>query len=170
MGEPWTICCTSLIKRDLYEDNDLRFRTNFNYCEDFWMSLELRLYSKRVASIDDALYFYNRCNEGSITTRSQDLLQKDMERAYYAIFDSLYKRGVLDEYKKYLYWRILDTQQGWLLDKNKFHNYLIFFPESISELWSCPRVSLKRKIMIWCITHHLKFIAEFMLSCYKLLR
>lgn len=168
IAEPWTICCTSLIKRNLYEDNCLRYPSDFNFCEDFWMSLELRLNAKQVVSLDNALYFYNRCNAVSITSRPKPVLQKDMEKAYTAIFSSLENKGLSNEYKKYLYWRILDTQQGWLMDKELFNNYLTFFPECVSELWSCPRVSLKRKVMIWCITHRLKYIAELMLLCYKI--
>ena len=170
IGEPWTHLCTSIYKRSIFEDNKLRFPEHFNYCEDFWMSLEVRYYAMRVVNIDDAFYFYNRCNDVSITHNSYDKLLEDKRKCYEYIFASFTRKGIFEKYKKYLYWRILDTQQGWLMDKNMFDNYLTFFPECKDELWSCPRVSFKRKIMIWCITHHLRFIAVLMLRFYYLVK
>ena len=170
ISEYWTVLWTSLTKRSLYENNSLRFPYDFNFCEDFWMSLELRLCSKRVDSIDDTLYFYNRCNEISIISRPQDLLLDDKKKAYYAIFSSLKNKGLFNKYKKYLYWRIVETHQDWLKDKKMFNHYLTFIPESLEELWSCQRVGFMRKIMIWCIAHRLNFIAQLMLWCYKSIR
>jgi glycosyltransferase involved in cell wall biosynthesis len=167
ISEVWTVLWTSLTKRSLYENNNLRFSTDFNFCEDFWMSLELRLSSKRVVSLNDAYYFYNRSNEVSITQR-QELLLDDKKNAYYAIFSSLKHKGLFDEYKKYLYWRILKSHQHWLVDKNMFNNYLTFIPESIEELWSCPGLNFRQKIMIWCITHNLKFVVELKLLTHKI--
>lgn len=169
ISETWTLCTTSLIKRNLFEENNLRFPTDLKYCEDLWMSLELRLNSKRVVSLNESLYYYNRCNENSITTNYHEFLLNNEKKAYEAIFSSLKRKGIYDIYKKYIYWRILDMHQNWLMDKNLFDNYYTFFPESVDELWSCPKLSYKRKFMLWCITHRLKSVGEFILSIYNIL-
>ena len=161
LTEDWTVLWNSLAKRELYEMNKLRFDTNINFGEDFIITTELRQFSNRVVKIDDGLYFYNRCNEFSICASKYNL--PDLKKAYSTLFLSFKKWGILEKYKKYFYWRILDKYQYWLMDVNQFNNYINFIPECTSELWTCPRLSLKRKIMIWFITHKLSYVAKLML-------
>ena len=166
LREDWNVLWNTLVKRELYETNKLRFDTDFNFAEDFFMTTSLYLISKRIVNIDKGLYFYNRCNEHSICANNFNL--SDLKKAYSTLFSSFKKKGIFDKYKKYLYWRVLDKYQHWLMDADLFENYINFLPESTNELWSCPMVSIKRKIMIWCITHKLSYIAKLMLKLYKL--
>lgn len=166
--EPWTICCASLIKTSLYRNYNLKYLSEFNYCEDFYMSIVLRYYARKVVHIEDALYFYNRCNESSVTSVYQNALMLDKKRAYLALFSFFKEKNEFDRYKKYLYWRIIETQQHWLFNTKSFNNYIEFIPESFEELWSCPTVSFKRKVMIWCIIHRMSFVASIMLKYYNI--
>lgn len=168
MCEPWTICWASLIKSSLYNDNKIRFLSEFNYCEDFYMSIVLRYYARKVVHIEDTLYFYNRCNESSVTSASQNALMLDKKKAYLSLLSFFKEKNEFDRYKKYLYWRIIETQQYWLFNTKSFSNYIEFIPEAFEELWSCPTVSFKRKVMIWCIIHRMSFVASFMLKYYNI--
>ena len=166
--EPWTICWASIFKTSLYKEHNLKYLSEFNYCEDFYISIVLRYYAKRVINIEEPLYFYNRCNESSITSQDKSILLNDLKKAYLSLFSFFYKKNEFDKYKKYLYWRIIDSQQYWLFNAEYFNNYVEFIPEALDELWSCPTVSLKRKIMIWCIMHKMPFIAKLILKCYNI--
>lgn len=168
IGEPWTICTASLFKTSLYKDNNLEYSSEFNYCEDFYMSTVLRYYAQRIVNIEEPLYFYNRCNESSITSSPKNVLINDLKKAYLSLFSFFIHKNEFDKYKKYLYWRIIDSQQYWLLNSETFSNYMEFIPESLEELWSCPTISFKRKIMIWCIIHRMSFLANIMLNFYNI--
>lgn len=69
-----------LIKRSLYEANNIRLISGLDLREDSWIVYRLLFFSNKVAHVDEPLYVYNISNQTSIT---HDLLsQKYQENVY----------------------------------------------------------------------------------------
>jgi glycosyltransferase involved in cell wall biosynthesis len=56
-----------LVKRDLYNENNIRFLSEVDMAEDFLVSLKSLYYSNKTVYLDDALYHYFIQNENSLT-------------------------------------------------------------------------------------------------------
>lgn len=56
-----------LVKRDLYENNHIRFIPRMNMGEDAMVMVKLFFYAQKVGLLDDYLYHYNQNTESSLT-------------------------------------------------------------------------------------------------------
>ena len=58
---------------------------------------------------------------------------------------------------------MLKSVQEYVLDKNTYDKFLKIHPDSHKYIWSCPYINIKIKIMMWALSHNLRFIAESLL-------
>lgn len=61
-----TLVCDKLFKLKLIQKNNIKFPEKYRYAEDLHFLCRYKYYCKKVAVIDDALYYYTK-NESSIT-------------------------------------------------------------------------------------------------------
>lgn len=66
--------CNKLFKRSLYTEHQISFPTEYMYFEDKAVCFKLLYFSKVIRIINHTLYFYDRTNENSITSKKFNML------------------------------------------------------------------------------------------------
>jgi len=156
--EPWTVVWNMLVRRELYINTGIRSLEELSFCEDFNLSIKLLLESRCTCHIKKALYHYNRNNSSSIThIYNRDRMLSE-QKAYSDVAKYMDRKGVYSLYVKEMSWRFLRSKDPMLIQKKELTDYLTFHPESHAYICSCPYLSIIRKVMAWCLTHHLKFV------------
>ena len=69
-----------LVKRSLYEKNNIRFTPDMNMGEDLMVMVKLFSYAEHVAFIDQALYRYRQSNSASLTKTYTDAHMEQVTR------------------------------------------------------------------------------------------
>ncbi len=157
-----------LAKRRLYESNQVRFPIGVKFCEDFYVAVRLMLFSEKICYIPTAYYCYNRQNEESASYSFSQAHSDSVQWVFMDTIDLFQKEGIYTEYAESLSWRLLKSKQDLVLEKSTYAIFLSMHPDSHKYIWSCPYLNLKIKIMMWSLTHNLRFIAESFLALRKL--
>ena len=166
----WTCLVLFLTKRCVYEENKLKLPMQIDYCEDFWLSVRLMHYAKKVSYVPFVLYNYNRTNENSAMHTFGLKMEKDEQAAYLDTISFFDAEGVLEHYKKQMGWRVLKSKQELVFDVNRHDEFLRIYPESHRHIWDCPYINNKLKIMMLLLTHQLKYVLFPILSLRNLIR
>lgn len=159
----WTVVWNLLVKRDLYIRNNISFPSGVSFCEDFNVSVKLLDKAGTIVNVEEPLYFYNRLNAGSIVNHLNEKTMKDEQQMYADIIGWFRHSAMYSHYEKPLSWRVLKSKQEFILDRRKWKDFLNFYPESGKYILSCPFLNFKLKVMMWCVTHRMGFVTEFLL-------
>lgn len=152
-----------LAQKSLYETNKIRFPIGVKFCEDFYVAIRLMLYSEKTCYLPTSYYFYNRQNEASA---SYSFSHNDSIGVHWVFMDTIdlfQKTGKYNEHSEVLSWRLLKSKQDLVLNENTYDKFLSMHPDSHKYIWSCPYINVKIKIMMWALSHNLKFIAKLFL-------
>lgn len=164
----WNPIWNIIALKSLFIDNNIFFPAGLNMCEDFLVSTQLLYKSKNPLHISRALYYYNRANNSSFL-QNIDAKRRQMKIDVNLLTISFFKKeGEYDTYKKELCWRLLNSKQELCFQPETFKQFLEIHPESHKYILSCPYLSLKVKITMWCLTHKLKPIPIIATSLRKL--
>ncbi len=60
------------IKKALFNDNHIRVRCGLNYSEDFLIFAQAMYYSLKTVTLHGSFYYYNTCNNSSVTYKFKD--------------------------------------------------------------------------------------------------
>lgn len=168
IASEWTSLCNVLAKRILFEANKVRCPMGVAFCEDYHVSARLMYYAKKVCYLPESLYCYNRVNETS-ALHSFSTQYYDKERwCNLDVINFFKKEGAYEEYAETLSWRLLKSEQEYVLDKSTYNKFLDTNPDSHRFIWSCPYINTKIKVMMWSLSHNLRFIAELFLLARKI--
>ena len=64
--------CGHLIKKSLIVDNDVKCEENINQSEDYQMMIQIAYFANNVATLHEALYYYDRSREDSYSNNTTD--------------------------------------------------------------------------------------------------
>ncbi len=147
----WTVIWNMLVKRDLYQNWQIRGYEGLSFCEDYGLSVRLLSYASKVAHLPKALYHYNRTNVNSMVATSLNIekirkMTDDQVGIYCRINEFFRERGLYEDLKDVLSYRMLCGKRGWLMDKEKWREYRELYPETNAYIWSNPLCSRKDKI------------------------
>ena len=95
-------CCWRLLfKRK--QLSGLRFETNIRICEDLLFILGYIFSSKRIASIDEQLYFYRQINSSACHSYKKGYLKNQLllHKGLLNLFDSVNKKSLKSKFKIY---------------------------------------------------------------------
>lgn len=151
----WTSLCNTLVKADIYKKYNLKSPVHLSYCEDFWISVRLLHYAKKVSYIDKPFYNYNRINESSRMHSLDYNTEQEERKAYLETIDFFKEEGVYEQYKKQMSWRVLKSTHDSALYPNRYNEFLTISPESHKYIWSCPFVNLKCKCIMSLLSNSL---------------
>lgn len=156
IASAWTSLCNTLIKTYIYRNYNLYSPIHLCYCEDFWLSVRLFHYAKKISYINKAFYNYNRCNEGSIVHSLNRKTEQEERKAYLETITFFNEEGVGDEYYREMSWRILKSTHDSALYPSRYNEFLTIYPESHKYIWSCPYVNFKCKCIMFFL--HYRFL------------
>ena len=153
----WTSLVNMIVKRDVYKKNNLRSPEHISYCEDFWLSVRLFYFSKKITKINEAFYYYNQNNSSSIMHNLNNYKGDDM-CCYLETIDMLEKNRDISNYEKELSWRVLNAIHFDMYYPKKHKEIKYIYPTSHKYILSCPFYTKKQKIMMWMITHNFRLL------------
>lgn len=166
----WTCLVIVFAKRSLYKNYNLKSPTHLSYCEDFWLAVRLMFYANKIVKVPFVLYNYDRTNEYSAIHTLSRKAEKEEQNAYLETIAFFEREGVLRYYIKQMGWRILKSKQELVLCPDRHKEFMSIFPKSHNYIFDCPYINIKLKIMMWLLTHHLRFILRPILSLRSLIR
>lgn len=160
----WNCCYNIIAKKELYERYSLRFPNGIAYCEDFQLTLRLLFFANKIVKVREALYIYDRTNETSAMHELNSKKQNDRCWCDMSIISFFKQNGVYDLYREAMSFRILAYTQEWVLDKERWSEFLQYYPESHKYLRSCNKIIAWRKILMWCIIHRFFCMARIIIG------
>ena len=152
-----------LSRKSIYDENNIRFPVGIGYCEDFYVAVRLMLHSKVISYISTPFYCYNRQNEASASFNFSSKHYSNVQWVFSDTIDMFKIKGEYDKYAEALSWRLLNSEKELVLDRETYSIFLTTHPDSHKYIGSCPYLNFKTKIMMWSLSHRLRFIAEFLL-------
>ncbi len=167
IASEWTSLCNVLAKRRLFDDKQVRCPQGVAFCEDYHVATRIMFYAKKVAYVPEAFYCYNRINESSAL---HNFTSEHYEKEHWVNLDVINffkKEGAYEDYAESLSWKLLKSEQEYVLDKSTYNKFLYTNPDSHRFIWTCPYINTKIKIMMWALSHNLRFVAEFFLLVRK---
>lgn len=156
-----------IAKKDIYKNNNITPTIGVNYCEDFILSVKLLHKANKIVHINRALYNYNQLNTGSLLRSRRKDAEKEEIGAYLDVINYFKQEGEYPLYAKQLCWRVLRGKQEWILASDKHKIFLDTYPESHRYILNNPLINNKLKIMMWCKTHHLEWVTDWMIFLRK---
>lgn len=160
--EGMTVLWNMLVNKNLYEEYRLEYPASITYCEDFWLSVRLIYFSRKMTKVDETLYYYNRMNQSSLLLNPTKRTRQDELNAILGTIDFFQKRNVLSLYERELAWRVLGSKQDMVLNPKEYHNFLAIYPQSHAYILSCPTCfcNTKIKILMWLLVHRMSLIVS----------
>lgn len=76
-----------LIRRSLYIDNDIKAEEGINQAEDYHVMPRLAYFAKRVNTLHEVLYIYDRTSDGSYSNNFKISNARQMDRAHQILCD-----------------------------------------------------------------------------------
>lgn len=138
-----------LVSRDVYERSGARPPEGIVFTEDFYLSVRLFQYARKVTSVNEPLYFYNRMNTGSITMSMAEYQMANELDCYERTIAWFKERGVYEHYHKQMQWRLVKAKAQ-LVFLNRFDEFRNLHPESHRYILTAPFTyyNLKARIMM----------------------
>lgn len=146
----WGVIWKLLIKKSLFDDNNIRFPKGLNGGEDYLVCINLLVKAKQTICINKPLYYYNRCNEQSIITTSTLTNTYDQIRATNLAITFLQKEGLLGKFNKEIQIRQFQAKLPLLLQTPK--EWKKIYPES-NFLYKKLLKSTKGKFFVFLLLH-----------------
>ena len=140
----WGVLWKLLIKRSLYEENNICFPQGINGGEDFVFVVKCLTFAKYVVCVSEFLYHYNQMNETSFISQSSFDRLMEQYRATELVAIFLKKEGVFDN--SVLNYRKVCVKSKLL--KFAFLKSYGLYPE-IDLYACCQRMSIKRKLLFF---------------------
>jgi len=154
----------SIIKRELYVTNNIRFPDGLNTMEDKLVLVKLLSYAEKIQYLPEAFYYYVKDNTNSITLNWwKDLsIQEAAQANLLAMLDFLNNSDLRIEMQKYLHFAKLIFKKCLLnsLDIKSFQQWKMLFEEENSYVLSCPNMTLKQKVLGWSVCHGWWFVVQ----------
>lgn len=175
----WNVLVNMLVKRLLYEKNNLTLYENYNFTEDYGLAIRLLYYATKVSYIEKAFYHYNRENQSSIVHQElrkdkREKMVNDEVGVCLLINDFFLQKGAYETFEKELSWRMLKAKRGWLYDRKHWNDYAEICPEVDKFYNTNPLVSKKdllcHKLFQCSCTRPLILVVVFLEKLYNIIR
>ena len=158
----WTTAYSSIAKRSLYVENEIRSPRGISYCEDFHLMVRLCYFAKRVAHLERPLYNYWQ-QQDSLMHKRRKNAESEMQWVYLDIVKFFKRYGVYADYRRTMCWRMLKATLEMVLNRKRWSDFHRILPEKRHYICSCPYLNAKQKLNMWCLTHHLSIVSHMLL-------
>lgn len=153
----WTCVWGCIAKRSLYNEYGLASPSEICYCEDFHLMMRLCHYANKISNVHRVLYHY-RYRPSSIIATFNKKNEGEEQWAVQDIIRFFKRENEYGTYRRELNWRALKSAQELLLDSKEHGRFLELCADGKDDIWSCPFVNKKIKLMAWLITHRMRFL------------
>lgn len=158
ISTPWTTVTGNIHKKRLYDDNNLRSPEGIKYCEDFHLIIRLCFFAGKIAKVSKPLYHYYQ-HGTSVMHNLCEKHEADEQLMYADTIEFFKQQGMYDVFKRAMAWRTLKASQELALYVNTFRIFQDYNPDKKDFILTCPFIGKKLKIIMWCLTHNMSWIA-----------
>ncbi len=151
----WTTLWAGIAKRAIYTSQNLKSPSEITYCEDFHLMTRLCWFAKKVSNCHYAFYNY-RQQPTSVMHNLNKKTEFDEQWAYLDTIKFFKEQDAYEYLRRTLNWRLLKSVQGLVLIPSEHERFVELCHASGSEIWSCPFINRKTKIMAWLLVHHFR--------------
>ena len=140
--------CNKLIKRAFWDKCDVQVDMQCSAMEDVYISVQLYANSPHIAHVDFVGYYYNRCNENSITAGFAHIVQCIPNMIHTA--DYLIARELFCKYEQDFYIWAMKSKMG-LLRTNGMRAARELFPKAHRDINAYTDLQGIKKIAFWFV-------------------
>ncbi|MDM8234662.1 glycosyltransferase [Phocaeicola barnesiae] len=145
----WGVVWKILVKHELYTKNNIHFPQNINGGEDYFVCVKLFTSTTKIVCINQAFYYYNRCNENSImSSYSRKKVQEQID-ATILTENYLKTNNILEKYKEELNIRKFNSKLP-LIKKSPWE-WIKIFPES-NQVYKKLKLNWKTKALAFMLS------------------
>lgn len=155
-----TVLWKLLIKKDLFEDNKIRFTPHLDVGEDYVVTIKIYYYAKKMSFIHETLYHYVQYN----INRYSNVNLKNLENHIAAITEvELFckEKNIYKDVEEEINLRKFNIKSYFILN-SQFENYIRWkttFPE-INSIWKKINYSKHEKLIFWLAENNLYYIVR----------
>lgn len=169
-GLLYSSVCNKMVKKELYDKNNLKFFTGLNMWEDVGMMTRLRYHCEKVVFLDKELFYnYNKLNETSIVSvpKEENIIQQ-IKCA--ELLDS-YLSNKTKDYVLAMHYLKFMAKNDYLFHSEirNIKKWKNTNQESNLYIFNYSTLSLNRKIIAWMASKNYILLAESMLMLKKIL-
>lgn len=151
----WTAAWGAIIKRSLFETYNISSPSDITFCEDFHLMVRLCFFANKIVHVNIPLYNY-RQRGSSVMHNLNERTKMDRQWVNQDVIRFFKEQSVYPYYKRTMNWRVLNSTQELLLDPAGLDRFQELYQDGENDMWSCPFVNTKIKILAWLMTHHLR--------------
>lgn len=148
----------SIVKRNVYIDNGIHFPDGLNVMEDKNVLVKLFYYAKNIKYLSVPYYYYMKYNSNSITSGwdSDSKIELIAILNLQGIFSFLIQMNMKEFFQKEMEFAKLIFKKNKLnsLNMEAFKDWEKIFSESNDKILICPNMTLKQKVLGWCVNRH----------------
>ena len=137
-----------IVKRELYDKNDVFFIPTLNIGEDLMVMMKLLSFAKDISFVDKAFYHYVKNNSDSLT---QSMTDKDMEQIAGNIreIENFLCTNYGDEYNTEMLFLKLNIKLPLLITDNKewYEKWIRWYPETNKYVMCNRNISLRIRLI-----------------------
>ena len=143
-GAPWN----KFYRKSFLVEKGLSFPEGISYSEDLLFVVKAICLSRSVSKVDEALYIYNRANDGSATHSFSRKHEADCFTVLEMLEAWFKDQGLWDEFHLFIEWRMLLNKVGIVFNPDRLPEFNSIHPEVNSKIWSNPFLHRKLRILM----------------------
>lgn len=157
-----------LAKKSLFEKHNLKYIEGLRFGEDFNLIIKLVMHANKVSHIKEALYYYNKQNEGSAMTKLH-LCRDDLQFVYTDLIESFKKEGIYKQCIEMISWCVLEYKLVCIVKgEHSFKELRNFIPESHLFIFTNGFLDMKSKLLLSFYKMGFTWLADFLLWVYRI--
>lgn len=151
-----------LVRRSLYEENELRFLDGMNMGEDMMVMMKLFANARKVSHIDLPLYHYLQTNSSSLTKTYSDEHIRQVTENVTEIENYLHESCYANELNEYIYHLKLNIKLPLLIGDNRkrYRQWSEWFPEANFYIMHNKFLPLRIRLLQWAASKRYYFIVK----------
>jgi len=150
LGDIFPSLWSSIVKRQLYIENQIEFPYGLNVGEDLAVNVYLYVNVKKIIHKSYPYYHYRHHSESLCTHRNLSFVESDIQIAS-NIESFLFKKGLLNLYKKEMAYRKFFSKLPLWTD-SQYRNsqrWILTYQETNKYVWHYKRLNWKMKTEYW---------------------
>lgn len=151
------------IKKDLFDNHNIKFDLNINVCEDYIVTIKLFYYQSKIVYIAEPLYYYTVQINITSLTKNVRKAQEDKISSVNIVEEFLLRMGQYEEYIDPLLVRKLICKQTYLIgqDNIDLNRYYSIFPEA-NAAWRKLNYGPREVVLFWLAEYNFYFFIRFL--------
>lgn len=158
LGSQWTPVYNIIVDKDLLIRNHLLFPEGISMCEDLHFTARMLYYSENPVNVHRAFYHYDMTRGDSAIHDICDTKSQHQLWSYLDLVSFFREKGIEKNIRREMSWRILVNKRHMIYDIRRHNEFVSIYPESAGYIFSCPWLKIKMELLMWSLTHHMRFI------------